>query len=100
MRIPQVDEHHRTTERPTGWPPPQNPAFTDQVPKKHGHSGHSGHGLLMIACCVPMLLIAVALVATGVLSPRFLFSAIACTVMMALMMRMMMPRPDSDSKNG
>lgn len=41
----------------------------------------------MIACCIPMILIAVALVATGVVSPSFLFVAIACTAMMALMMR-------------
>ena len=48
--------------------------------------GHRGHGWLMIACCVPMLLIAVALVATGVASPDFLFVAIMCTAMMVLMM--------------
>ena len=53
--------------------------------------GHGGHGLMMIACCIPMLVIAVVLVATGVVNPGFLFAAIACTVMMALMMRMMMP---------
>ena len=58
-----------------------------EVPK----GGHGGHGLLMIACCIPMLVIAVVLVATGVVNPGFLFAAIACTVMMALMMRMMMP---------
>jgi len=44
---------------------------------------------MMIACCIPMLVIAIALVATGVVNPGFLFTAIACTVMMALMMRMM-----------
>jgi len=41
---------------------------------------------MMIACCVPMLLIAVALVATGVAGAGIIFIAIACTVMMALMM--------------
>lgn len=42
---------------------------------------------MMIACCIPMLVIAIALVATGVASPGFLVAAVACTAMMALMMR-------------
>ena len=49
--------------------------------KAHGHSHW-----LMIACCVPMLVIAVALAATGVASPTFVIGAVVCTVMMALMM--------------
>lgn len=52
--------------------------------EKHGHAGH---GWLMIACCIPMLAIAVALVATGVVGFGFIFVALACTVMMAVMMR-------------
>lgn len=47
---------------------------------------HGGHGLMMIVCCIPMLLIAGVLVLTGVLSPGFLLVAVACTAMMALMM--------------
>ena len=55
----------------------------------HGQQagGHGGHRWMMIVCCIPMLVIAVALVATGVVSPAFLFFALACTAMMALMMR-------------
>jgi len=49
--------------------------------------GHGGHGWMMIACCIPMLVIAGILVATGVASPGFLFVAVGCTLMMALMMR-------------
>jgi len=41
----------------------------------------------MIACCIPMLVIAGILVATGVASPAFLAVAVGCTLMMALMMR-------------
>jgi hypothetical protein len=52
-----------------------------------GHGGRGGHGWMMIACCIPMLVIAIVLVVTGVVSVGFLFVAIACTVMMALMMR-------------
>ena len=52
------------------------------------HAGnHGGHGVMMIACCIPMLAIAGILVATGVVSAGFLLVAVACTVMMALMMR-------------
>ena len=47
---------------------------------------HGGHGLMMIVCCIPMLLIAGVLVLTGVLSPGFLLLAVACIAMMALMM--------------
>jgi hypothetical protein len=55
-----------------------------------GHEGHEGngrHGWMMIACCIPMLAIAGVLVATGVLSVGFLFLAVGCTAVMALMMR-------------
>ena len=52
-----------------------------------GRGAHVGHGWMMIACCIPMLVIAVALVAAGVVSTSFLIFAVACTAMMALMMR-------------
>ncbi len=52
---------------------------------KPGHGGRSHW--LMIACCIPMLMIAVALVATGVAGPGFIIAALTCTAMMALMMR-------------
>ena len=48
------------------------------------NGGHSRW--MMIACCVPMLAIAIALVATGVAGPGFLLVAIMCTLMMAAMM--------------
>jgi uncharacterized membrane protein len=61
----------------------------DVRPDTSGHrpGGHGGHGWMMIACCIPMLVIAVVLVATGVASPGFLFLALMCTAMMAMMMR-------------
>lgn len=59
-----------------------------EMPGMQGmHKGHGGHGWMMIACCIPMLVIAVVLVATGVLSVGFLVLAVACTAMMAMMMR-------------
>jgi hypothetical protein len=51
-----------------------------------------GHGRwLMIACCVPMLTIAIVLVATGVAGAGFIVAAVACTAMMAVMMVAMFP---------
>ncbi len=67
---------------------------------QHSGRGHGGHSWMMIACCIPMLVIAIALVATGVASPGFLLAALACTAMMALMMRGMdhgrAPSDDTD----
>ena len=51
--------------------------------------GHAGHGWMMMICCIPMLVIAIVLVATGVAGPGFIFAAIMCTAMMAMMMSMM-----------
>ncbi|MHB1849076.1 MAG: hypothetical protein ACYCVO_08710 [Acidimicrobiales bacterium] len=49
--------------------------------------GHGGHGWMMVACCIPMLAVAIGLVAAGVVSAGFLLVALGCTAMMALMMR-------------
>ncbi len=57
----------------------------DRAEPRAGRGAHAGHGRMMMICCIPMLVIAVALVATGVASGRIVFSAIACTVMMAMM---------------
>ena len=48
---------------------------------------HGRHSWMMIACCIPMLVIAVALVATGVVGAGFIAVALVCTAAMALMMR-------------
>lgn len=47
--------------------------------------GHGGHRWMMIACCVPMLVIAVVIAATGA-GLGFLVAAVMCTAMMFLMM--------------
>ena len=49
--------------------------------------GGGRHGWMMIACCSPMLAIAIVLVGAGVVGAGFIFAAVACTAMMALMMR-------------
>ena len=67
---------------------PGNRLYDPQQPVQPGKpKGHKGHGWMMIACCIPMLAIAIALVATGVVNSGFLIGAVACTAMMALMMR-------------
>ena len=61
-------------------------------PTRHGEltapgaGHHSRHSWMMIACCVPMLVIAVAIALSGA-GVGFLFAAIGCTAMMAMMMR-------------
>jgi len=54
----------------------------------HDEGQKSGHGhWMMVACCIPMIVIAIVLVATGVAGAGFIFAAIMCTAMMAMMMR-------------
>ncbi len=57
----------------------------------HGGHAHRGHGWMMVACCIPMLAIAIALVATGVAGLGVIAPAIMCILMMAVMMRGMSP---------
>jgi hypothetical protein len=58
-----------------------------QDPEGRAAHSHGGHGWMMIACCIPMLVIAIVLVATGVAGVGFIFVALMCTAMMAMMMR-------------
>ena len=70
-----------------------NPLDTRQTPledksaQREDEATHGGHGWMMIACCIPMLAIAIVLVATGIASPAFLLTAVLCAAMMAMMMR-------------
>ncbi|MBW8059363.1 MAG: hypothetical protein FVQ78_03330 [Solirubrobacterales bacterium] len=58
----------------------------EDLPGPEEKGGHGGHGRwMMIACCVPMLAIAIALVAAGA-GTGFLVAALVCTAMMGLMM--------------
>lgn len=62
------------------------------------HTGHGrfggGHSWMMIVCCIPMMVIAVVLVATGVVGVGFVLVALVCVAVMALMMRGMEQRHD------
>lgn len=64
------------------------PTDTSEDPNPGADDGRRGtHGWMMMLCCVPMVVIAVALVVTGVASAGFLFTAVLCVGMMAVMMR-------------
>jgi Flp pilus assembly protein TadB len=51
---------------------------------RRGHRGH--RRWMMIACCLPMVAIVIALVATGVVGVGLIAVALICVAMMALMM--------------
>lgn len=51
------------------------------------HGGHAGHHWMMMLMCLPMLVIAIALVATGTAGVGTIVVALGCTLMMAMMMR-------------
>ena len=64
-----------------------SPGALDHEPvTDHGVSHGRGHGLMMLACCVPMLLIAFALVVSGAAGAGAILWALLCTAMMAAMM--------------
>lgn len=54
-----------------------------------GHGTHRGHGLMMIICCIPMLVIAGLLFLTGIAGTNIIVVALLCTAMMAAMMFVM-----------
>jgi len=68
-------KHHTVPKPATEAPDPTKPS--------------AGHRWMMMICCVPMVAIAIALVATGVASSSFLLTAGLCVGMMFMMMRMM-----------
>ena len=58
----------------------------DEHAERHGAGGRSRHRWMMVACCIPMLVIAGALVFTGTVGVGGLVFALACVGMMAVMM--------------
>lgn len=62
--------------------------FPDPKPGPHV-TEHGRHGLWMLACCVPIVAVAVLLVATGVAGSGAVLVALGCAAMMAVMMLMM-----------
>ena len=96
MTTPRWMDHHPDHD-PQPWPyATTDPASANQkvsepgpdaqLPAQEPHAGHGGHGLMMLVCCIPMILIAVALVATGAAGSGAIVGALLCTAMMAVMM--------------
>ncbi len=57
-------------------------------PSQHqSHASRGTHGWMMILCGIPMLAIAAVLLAVGVVSAGLVVFVVACTAMMAFMMR-------------
>ncbi len=63
-----------------------NSEVPEPPPEPDAEKG-GGRDWMMIVCCVPMLVIAIVLVATGIAGMGFIVAAVMCTAMMALMMR-------------
>ncbi|ELB90960.1 putative membrane protein [Rhodococcus wratislaviensis IFP 2016] len=55
-------------------------------PVHQGTGSHSRHRWMMIACCIPMLVVAVALIASGTVGIGSLVFALVCLGMMVVMM--------------
>jgi hypothetical protein len=64
---------------------------TEMADQHHLHGGgdHGRHGWMMVAFCIPIIVIISALAATRVLSKSFLLYALACILTMAVMMGVM-----------
>jgi hypothetical protein len=66
-----------------------NSLDTKRSDQHGGYGGHPRHAWMMTARCIPILVVAITLVATGVAGYGLIFATIMCTAMMAMMMRMM-----------
>ena len=76
---------HDQTDLDYAPPQPDRPVANGK-PQGSDPESKGGHGhWMMIACCIPMLVIAVIIALSGA-GFGFLFAAVACTAMMALMM--------------
>lgn len=83
------DEHRAATTGPPRYPEAGMPS-TPQEDSTHEHeTGHGGHRWMMIACCIPMLIVVGVLVASGTAGSGAIIYAVVCLGMMWLMMRAM-----------
>lgn len=59
------------------------------TPAAAAHTGRRGHGLMMLVCCIPVVVLVVALIASSRFSLGALLPALACLAMMGVMMLVM-----------
>ena len=67
----------------------QAPGVDSQIDSEPRHHGGWGHSLMMLACCVPLVLVVVGLVLSGAAGSGAVLYALLCTAMMAAMVFMM-----------
>lgn len=79
----------KDTPRPAVPPTAVTPDDRRQHEPAEHTSSQRGHGLMMLACCAPMLVIAFVLVATGAVGAGAVLYALLCIAMMAAMMFVM-----------
>ena len=78
-------------DRPLWGPAQDSAAETGQVSSSQhaGHGAHGAHRWMMLICCIPMVAIVIALIASGTAGSGVLLWALGCVAMMAAMMFMM-----------
>lgn len=81
----QSHDHGSHPVQPVQWAPPSTPPDPEPLAADTA-SSHRGHGLMMLVCCIPMIVIAIVLVVTGVAGTGAIVWALLCTAMMAAMM--------------
>ena len=85
---PGNEHYHEHDHGPAGHLASEGHAGHEANAGHEAHAGHGGHGLMMIICCIPMLVIAGALFFTGAAGSGAIVGALLCTAMMASMMFM------------
>lgn len=77
--------------RPDARHPDAPPAdqLQEEAPPTEQQTGHARHRLMMIACCIPMLLIVGLLLVTGVAGSAAVVFALVCIGLMGAMMFLM-----------
>jgi hypothetical protein len=81
-----MTDHLETGHRPAGAADGHNSAKSTHEHQPQEGGSRWGHHLMMLACCVPMLVVVGALVATGAAGTGAIVYALICTAMMAGMM--------------
>ena len=78
-------------DRPLWSPPLAGAPEAEHTPASphSGHGRHGGHRWMMMICCIPMVAIVIALLATGAAASGALLWALGCVAMMAAMMFIM-----------
>ena len=90
MTTPSPDRGHPHVTREAPRPADRGLSHADHQHSDSEHErSHGGHRWMMIACCIPMLIVVAALVVSGAAGTGAIIYAVVCLGMMWLMMRAM-----------